>query len=95
MAKVKRSESAKLRGFVKDFGEECFSSDGRILFCKLCGVKVTAGKRFNVQQHCDTAKHKNNFSRQTSHQSRQQLLFDNTATPSPSKHRNFQRTCVN
>jgi hypothetical protein len=58
MPKVKCSESAKLRGFVKDFGEEYFSSDGRILFYKLCAVKVTAGKRFNVQQHCDMAKHK-------------------------------------
>jgi hypothetical protein len=78
------SESAKLRGFDKDFGEEYFSSDGRILFCKLCEVKVTAGKRFNVQQHCDMEKHKNILSRQTNHQSRQRLLFDNTATPSPS-----------
>jgi hypothetical protein len=29
-------------------------------------------------------KHKNILSRQTNHQSRQRLLFDNTATPSPS-----------
>jgi hypothetical protein len=45
MPKVKFSERANLRGFVKYFGEEYFSSDGKILFCKLCGVKVTAGKR--------------------------------------------------
>jgi hypothetical protein len=44
MPKVKCSESAKLRVSVKDFGEEYFSSDGRILFCNLCEVKVTAGK---------------------------------------------------
>jgi hypothetical protein len=95
MPKVKCFESAKLRGFVKDFGEEYFSSDGRILFCKLCEVKVTAGKRFNVQQHYDRAKHKNSLSRQTSHQSRQRLLFDNTTTlHHQTKHWNFQRTCV-
>jgi hypothetical protein len=62
MTKVKWSESAKLRGFVKDFGEKYFSSDGTILFCKLCEVKLTAGKEFNVQQHCDTEKHVNNLS---------------------------------
>jgi hypothetical protein len=49
MLKVKCSESEKLRGFVEDFGEEYFSSDGTILLCKLCEIKVTAGKRFNVQ----------------------------------------------
>ncbi|KDR17926.1 hypothetical protein L798_08002 [Zootermopsis nevadensis] len=84
MPKVKCSESAKLRGSVKDFCEEYFISDGIILFYKLCEVKVTAGKGFNVQPHCDTAKHKNNLSQQTSHQSDQRLLFDITATPSPS-----------
>jgi hypothetical protein len=64
-----------------------FSSDGTILFCKLC----EAGKRFNVQQHCDTAKHKNNLSRQTSHQSRQRLLFDDTATPSSNETSEFSK----
>jgi hypothetical protein len=35
------------------------------------------------------AKHKNNLSRQTSHQSRQQLLFDNTATSPSNKTSEF------
>jgi hypothetical protein len=40
MQKVKCSESAKLRGFVKDFGEGYFSSDGRILFSELHELKL-------------------------------------------------------
>jgi hemerythrin superfamily protein len=51
MPKVKCSDSAKLRGFVQKIGEQHFSTDGKILFCKLCEVRVTAGKRFSVQQH--------------------------------------------
>jgi hypothetical protein len=44
-----------------------------------------------VQQHCDTAKHKNSLSTQTSHQSRQRRLFDNTATPSSNKTSEFSK----
>ena len=58
MPKVKFSDSVRLRGFVKEFGEKYFTADGKIFFCKLCEVKVTAEKRFTVQQHCNTAKHK-------------------------------------
>ena len=58
MPKVKCSSSAKLRGFIKEFGDKYFSTDGKILFCKMCEVKVTADKRLTVQQHCNTVEHK-------------------------------------
>ena len=90
MPKIK-CESAKLRSFVKEFGEELFSTDGEILFCRVCEVKVTSGKQFNVQQHCDTAKHKNNVNRQSSHQSRQRLLFETIKTTPSSKSSDFSK----
>jgi len=65
----------RLRGFVKEFGGKYFTTDGIILFCKLCEVKVTAEKHFTVQQHCNTAKHKNCVNREFAAESRQQLLF--------------------
>lgn len=34
--------------FVKEFGNDVFRSDGKILFCKFYGVKVCATKRFLV-----------------------------------------------
>jgi hypothetical protein len=52
MPKVKCSDSVRLCGFVKEFGEKYFTTEGIILFCKLCEVKVTAEKRFTVQQKC-------------------------------------------
>jgi hypothetical protein len=61
----------RLRGFVKEFGEKYFTTDGIILFCKLCEVKVTAEKRFTVQQHCNTAKHKSSINREFALESRQ------------------------
>jgi len=38
MPKVKCSDSVRLRGFVEDFGGKYFTTDGIILFCKLCEV---------------------------------------------------------
>jgi hypothetical protein len=72
----------RLRGFVKEFGEKYFTTDGIILFCKLCEVKVTAEKRFTVQQHCNTAKHKSCVNREFAAESRQRLLFEKSHSSS-------------
>jgi hypothetical protein len=82
MLKVKCSDSVKLRGFIEEFCEQHFSTDGKILFCKLCEVQVTAGKCFSVQQHCYTIQHRNGLSQHFINQNRQWQLFKNTATPS-------------
>ena len=82
MPKVKCSGCLRLRGFVKEFGEKYFTSDGIILFCKLCEVKVTAEKRFTVQQYCNTAKHKSCVNREFTAESRQRLLFEKSPSSS-------------
>jgi hypothetical protein len=82
MPKVKCSDSVRLRGFVKEFGEKYFTTDGKIFFCKLCEVKVTAQKRFTVQQHCNTAKHKSCVNREFATESRQRLLFEKSLSSS-------------
>jgi hypothetical protein len=76
MPKVMCSDSVRLRGFVKEFGEKYFTTDGIILFCKLCEVKATAEKRFTVQKHCNTAKQKSRVFREFAAESRQRLLFE-------------------
>ncbi|PNF39209.1 hypothetical protein B7P43_G01301 [Cryptotermes secundus] len=78
------SRSARLRSFVQEFGDKVFSTDGKIFYCKLCGVKVTAEKRFTVQQHCKTFKHGKCLSRLSTKDSRQSLLFKNSSTNSSS-----------
>jgi hypothetical protein len=45
----KYSDNVRLHSFVQEFGEKYFTTDGKILFCKLCEVKVMAEKRFTVQ----------------------------------------------
>ncbi|PNF14507.1 hypothetical protein B7P43_G15639 [Cryptotermes secundus] len=79
MPKVKCSNSMKLRGFIKEFGDKYFSTDGE----KMCVVKITADKRFTVQQHCNTAKHRSCVNREITTESRQRLLFEKSSSSSP------------
>lgn len=58
MPKIKPSKPCHLRKIVSEFGENVFSTDGIILFCKLCETKVSADKRFTVIQHIGRDKHK-------------------------------------
>jgi hypothetical protein len=81
MPKVKCCDRVRLRGFVKEFREKCFTN-GIILFCKLCEVKVTAEKRFTVQQHCNTDKRKSCVNREFAGESRQRLLFEKSHSSS-------------
>lgn len=57
MPKVKSSNFAKLKQFVSEYGDTVFSTDGTILYCKICEVKVAAEKRFTVDQHVNREKH--------------------------------------
>ena len=42
MPKAKCSDISSLIGFVQEFGEKYFSTDGKILFCKVCEISVMA-----------------------------------------------------
>ena len=45
-------------------------------------MKVTAEKRFTVQQHCNTAKHKSCVNKEFAAESRQRLLFEKSHSSS-------------
>jgi hypothetical protein len=91
MLKVKLSDIARLRGFVQEFGEKYFSTDGKILFCKVCEISDMAAKRFCMQQHYETVKHQKNLHLQSMKQNRQKLLFENPATSSLNETSQFHR----
>lgn len=77
MPKNKTSTSARLRAFVSEFGSDIFSTDGYILFCKICDVKVAADKKFTVEQHVSRQKHIHGIERknlQTEKSKNQSLL---------------------
>ena len=57
MPKSKPLFSSKLRKYVNEFGGDIFSTDGTILFCKVCEVRVSAEKKFTIQQHVASNKH--------------------------------------
>ncbi|KAJ4428403.1 hypothetical protein ANN_24423 [Periplaneta americana] len=73
MPKLKTSNSAKLKQFVSEYGDTVFSSDGTILYCNICEVKVSAEKRFTVDQHVNREKHKRGL--QAGERKKQQMLL--------------------
>lgn len=58
MPKVPSSTKEKLNKFVSEFGRDIFSSDGTILFCKVCEKSVNFDKKFHVSQHLNGKYHK-------------------------------------
>jgi len=93
MPKEKRSLASRLNSYVSEFSEcsgPVFTTDGKILYCKLCDSKVGSDRKFNVQQHIDTAKHKAAIKRKQSKnkfdlQKTQQQLLSNTKKSSFNK----------
>lgn len=59
MHKYKVSDNTRFNLFVNHFGKEVFSSDGTVLFCKICEVKVAADKKFTIEQHISRKKQVN------------------------------------
>ncbi|KAF0710125.1 CGG triplet repeat-binding protein 1-like, partial [Aphis craccivora] len=49
--------------FFYDLGNKNCSTDGKVLYCKYCDVKVGSEKQFNVTQHINTDKHKKSVMR--------------------------------
>ncbi|PSN30719.1 hypothetical protein C0J52_22188 [Blattella germanica] len=84
MPKQKLSTSSYLRQYVTEFGEEVFSNDGRVLFCKVCEIKVAADKQFTVQQHIGREKYLKGF-KILNKRKVSQLLLKQTASTSNSK----------
>jgi len=55
---------SKTKKFVLEFGENVFSTDGTIQFCKICEIQVNYEKRFTITQHVKTNKHERLLNRQ-------------------------------
>jgi len=83
MPKAKSSVSSRLHSYVNEYGNNIFSSDGEVLFCKVCNVKVSALKRFTVEQHISREKHTRGVERQKeSEKPKTQLLLTDTSITS-------------
>jgi len=55
MPKIKPTISIVVKNYVLEFGEDLFSCDESVLFCKLCDTKVNAERRYTVTHHIETA----------------------------------------
>ena len=56
MSKVKYTESARLQQYVKEF-KGIFSSNGKILYCCVCGKCIIVDQQSQVTQHLYGNKH--------------------------------------
>uniref|UniRef100_A0A2S2P5E1 CGG triplet repeat-binding protein 1 n=1 Tax=Schizaphis graminum TaxID=13262 RepID=A0A2S2P5E1_SCHGA len=64
MPKIRPTNSLVLKKYLLEFGENVFSCDESVLFCKLCETKVNAERRYIVTHHIETAKHQRVVNRQ-------------------------------
>lgn len=74
MPKPKRTSSNILHKYVSDNGA-VFKTDGKILFCNICLKGVAFERKFQVDQHLKSQKHKSLVDQNTEKSS--QLLFSN------------------
>jgi hypothetical protein len=44
MSRPKQSLSCRLRAYVRVFDDNIFTTDGTILYCKICDIKVAGEK---------------------------------------------------
>lgn len=68
---------------MSEFGSEILSTDGFVLFCKVCELKINFEKKFNISQHIQTEKHIKSAKRQKDQvQRKSQQLLTNQPTKS-------------
>ncbi|XP_016658517.1 CGG triplet repeat-binding protein 1-like [Acyrthosiphon pisum] len=81
MPKDKQSLSRRLKSLISEFGEDVFSIDNVVLFCKHCEVKVDPERQSSITQHIRTEKHRRAIDRQLNQktQNSQQLLTNLTS----------------
>ncbi|KAE9542417.1 hypothetical protein AGLY_003278 [Aphis glycines] len=80
MPKEKKSQISRLKSFILEFGDNVFSTDGRVLFCKICEIKVEYERRSSVIQHIQTVKHVKMIKRKEMFNTRTQTMITQTHT---------------
>lgn len=93
MPKVKPSKTSHLKNLVEEFGANIFSTDGQILFCKICETRVAADKKFTVQQHIGRDKHQRSLKLEEKNKARQSLLIDSASNSNASFSEFFKELC--
>ena len=89
MPKEKSSLVARMRSFVSEFGEQVFSTDGKILFCKPCVIKINCKKRFSVVQHLTIYKHNRSVKQHSDKNELSQKLITQSAPTTKKSTFNF------
>ena len=91
MSTLKLSKQYHLKQTIFEFGE-VFTTDGNVLLCTVCGVKVVAEKRFTIQ-HIKCDKHIRALEKAAKMKSSQQLLTQTAATNHSKSSEFFKDLC--
>jgi hypothetical protein len=75
MPKEKQSVCGRLRSYVIEFGPDTFSIVGNNLFCKICEIRKSSEKKFNVSQHISTDKHQKALKRHEDQEQKKNKRF--------------------
>lgn len=63
MPKEKHTVASRLQHLVAEFGADIFSTDNKVMICKVCEIKISSEKRFSITQHITSDKHKRGIQR--------------------------------
>lgn len=61
--------------------ETIFTTDGAVVFCQLCEKKIVCSKKFQLQQHADTALHNSALKRRGNEKKNNYLYWMQNRNP--------------
>ena len=73
MPPVKKNSHGLMESWIKNYPGQ-FTTDGSIIFCKVCEKRIPSSKKYQIDQHVNTASHIAGKNKPST--SRQQLLTD-------------------
>lgn len=81
MPRNAQSLKSKLEKFINEFGSHHFSTDGKILFCKVCSSSINVERKYQIKQHIETFIHQGNLKKfnQKDNKATQSLLSNSFA----------------
>lgn len=79
MPKIRNSVPTLLKNWIAFYNKTdhtIFTTDGSVVFCQLCDKKIVCTKKFQLQQHVDTALHGSAVKRRANENKKQLFVLD-------------------
>ncbi|XP_003737959.1 uncharacterized protein LOC100902100 [Galendromus occidentalis] len=80
MPREKATPGSRLNLYVRYFGGDILTTDGSVLFCKICEKNINGDKKYFVRQHINSASHTKRTTRDDDASKKQVSLLPNFVT---------------